>query len=176
MTGSRDHSGSSKLIDVRITVNHQASCAQVEPRQHLADFLRQTLGLKGARLGCEQGYCGSCTVDVNGEAVRACLTLAVQADGEDVTTIEAMSQDPVGQILQNCFVTHHAMQCGYCTAGMIISARALLLNNSSPSRDQVRKHLSGNYCRCTGYEAIVNAVMAASAQLQMLPSGGSHDL
>ena len=175
MTGSPEHVGSS-LINIQIQINHQPASGQVEPRLHLADFLRQCAGLKGTRLGCEQGHCGACTVDINGQAVRACLTLAVQADGECVQTIEGMSEDPVGQVLQDAFITHHAMQCGYCTAGMIMSARALLMHTHQPTREQVREGLSGNYCRCTGYEAIVNAVMAAAASLQGTSQGGAVDV
>ena len=158
---------------VRLTVNGEAVVGHAEPRQHLADFLRQGLGLKGTRLGCEQGHCGACTVEVEGEAVRACLTLAVQVEGKQVRTIEGMSDDPLGKTLQDSFIKHHAMQCGYCTAGMIISAKELLTVNPQPSREQVRHHLSGNYCRCTGYEAIVNAVMAVAG---LLAQGGGSDV
>jgi len=160
-------------VAIRLNVNGQSVAGHAEPRQHLADFLRQGLGLKGTRIGCEQGHCGACTVEVEGEAVRACLTLAVQVEGKQVRTIEGMSDDPLGKTLQDSFIKHHAMQCGYCTAGMIISAKELLTVNPQPSREQVRHHLSGNYCRCTGYEAIVNAVMAVAG---LLAQGGGSDV
>jgi aerobic-type carbon monoxide dehydrogenase small subunit (CoxS/CutS family) len=153
-------------LDIAICVNGQTRTARVSARTHLADVLRQQWGLNGTRLGCEMGQCGACTVEMQGLAVRSCLTLAVQAHGCEVRTIEGMDQDPVGSALQEAFVTHHAMQCGYCTAGMIMSARDLLTRQPDPSREEIRVHLSGQYCRCTGYESIVNAVMAAARRLR----------
>jgi carbon-monoxide dehydrogenase small subunit len=152
--------------EIALKVNGQILTARVSARTHLADVLRQQWGLNGTRLGCEMGQCGACTVDLGGSAVRACLTLAVQAQGHEVRTIEGMDQDPVGRVLQDSFVQHHAMQCGYCTSGMILCARDLLTRQPSPSRAQIREHLSGQYCRCTGYESIVNAVEAAARVLR----------
>ncbi|MEY3379779.1 MAG: hypothetical protein RL468_377 [Pseudomonadota bacterium] len=151
--------------EVSLTVNGQCLSAQVQARTHLADLLRASLGLNGTRLGCELGQCGACTVSLNGQSVRSCLTLAVQAQGASVLTIEGMADDPIGRVLQDCFIEHHAMQCGYCTAGMIISAHELLQEHPMPTGEQVRERLSGNYCRCTGYEAIVVAVLAAAKRL-----------
>ncbi len=153
-------------FDIAVRVNGQTRTARIEARTHLADVLRQHWGLNGTRLGCEMGQCGACTVDLQGQSVRACLTLAVQAHGCDVRTIEGMDQDRVGRALQDAFVAHHAMQCGYCTAGMIISARELLARDPAPDRAAIREHLSGQYCRCTGYESIVDAVEAAARVLR----------
>ncbi len=139
--------------------------AQVPARQHLGDFLREAQGLKGTHIGCEHGVCGACTVRVDGQAVRSCLTLAVQADATQVHTIEGLSADPVVRALQDSFVRCHAMQCGFCTPGMVLTAAELLQARPEPSRDEVREYLSGNYCRCTGYESIVNAVMDAAQTL-----------
>lgn len=163
MNGSNSTLG--EYIPIQVQVNGVKIASTVEPRQHLADFLRIELGLKGTRVGCEQGHCGACTVDIGGESVRACLTLAVQVNNKVVLTIEGLSQDPVGRTLQEFFTTYNASQCGFCTAGMIISARELLLQYLKPSRQQIRDHLSGNYCRCTGYESIINAVFAAAESL-----------
>jgi len=139
--------------------------ALVDARQHLGDFLRESQGLKGTHIGCEHGVCGACTVQVDGRAVRSCLTLAAQADSADVRTIEGLSDDPVVHALQDSFVRCHAMQCGFCTPGMVLTAAELLKLHSHPIREEVREYLSGNYCRCTGYESIVNAVMDAAQTL-----------
>jgi carbon-monoxide dehydrogenase small subunit len=139
--------------------------ALVDARQHLGDFLRESQGLKGTHIGCEHGVCGACTVQVDGRAVRSCLTLAAQADSADVRTIEGLSDDPVVHALQDSFVRCHAMQCGFCTPGMVLTAAELLKLHSHPTREEVREYLSGNYCRCTGYESIVNAVMDAAQTL-----------
>ncbi len=153
------------VLPIQLHVNGVPVCAQVEARQHLGDFLRESQGLKGTHIGCEHGVCGACTVRIDGTAVRSCLALAVQADACDVRTIEGLSGDPVVRALQDSFVRCHAMQCGFCTAGMILTAAELLQACPHPSREQVREHLSGNYCRCTGYESIVNAVMDAAQTL-----------
>lgn len=160
MSGSSEREAQAHPICIQ--VNGQVRQAQVSARTHLADLLRGTWGLTGTRLGCELGQCGACTVELNGQTARSCLTLAVQAHGAQVRTIEGMAQDPLGRRLQEAFIAHHAMQCGYCTAGMVIAARALLLECPSPTREQVRDHLSGHVCRCTGYESIVNAVMSVA--------------
>jgi len=152
--------------EIVLKVNGQTLTARVSARTHLADVLRQEWGLNGTRLGCEMGQCGACTVDLGGRAVRACLTLAAQAQGTEVRTIEGMDQDPIGRVLQDSFIKHHAMQCGYCTAGMVLCARDLLIRQPSPSRAEIREHLNGQYCRCTGYESIVNAVESAARVLR----------
>ena len=147
-------------IPVAFTVNGEAIEAPVPPRQHLADFLRETLGLTGTHLGCEQGVCGACSIRLDGEVVRGCLVLAVQADGGRVDTIEGLSDAGELADLQRAFERRNALQCGYCTPGMLLSAAELLARNARPTREEIREHLSGNYCRCTGYHAIVDAVEA----------------
>ena len=153
-------------LNIKLQVNGQPVHAQVSVRQHLGDFLRESQGFKGTRIGCEHGVCGACTVRVDGRAVRSCLTLAVQADAAQVFTIEGLSDDPVVRALQDSFVRCHAMQCGFCTAGMLLTAAELLEVQLEPSREEVREYLSGNYCRCTGYESIVNAVVDAAQTLR----------
>ena len=153
-------------LNIKLQVNGQPVHAQVSVRQHLGDFLRESQGFKGTHIGCEHGVCGACTVRVDGRAMRSCLTLAVQADGAQVFTIEGLSDDPVIRALQDSFVRCHAMQCGFCTAGMLLTAAELLQTQHEPSREEVREYLSGNYCRCTGYESIVNAVMDAAQTLR----------
>jgi carbon-monoxide dehydrogenase small subunit len=152
-------------VTVHLHVNGVPVRALVDARQHLGDFLRESQGLKGTHIGCEHGVCGACTVQVDGRAVRSCLTLAAQADSADVRTIEGLSHDPVVHALQDSFVRCHAMQCGFCTPGMVLTAAELLKLHSHPTREEVREYLSGNYCRCTGYESIVNAVMDAAQTL-----------
>ncbi len=165
MTFISDQQPDTGLI-IKLQVNGQPVHAQVSVRQHLGDFLRESQGFKGTHIGCEHGVCGACTVQVDGRAVRSCLTLAVQADAAQVFTIEGLSDEPVVRALQDSFVRCHAMQCGFCTAGMLLTAAELLQAQLEPSRDEVREYLSGNYCRCTGYESIVNAVMDAAQTLR----------
>ncbi len=143
---------------IAIEVNGERIEAQVLPRLNLADFLREHLHLTGTHVGCEHGVCGACTVRVNGEIVRACLMLAVQAGDAFVETIEGLSDSGEVADLQEAFRNRNALQCGYCTPGMLIAAQDLLKQNIDPSREQIREHLSGNYCRCTGYQAIIDAV------------------
>lgn len=162
-----------EALPIRLHVNGVPVVARTEARQHLGDFLRDAQGLKGTHLGCEYGVCGACTVRVDGKAVRSCLTLAVQADAADVRTIEGLGEDPIVHALQDSFIRCHAMQCGFCTPGMILTAAELLQAHPQPSRDEVRDYLSGNYCRCTGYEAIVNAVMDAARTLRQ-EAGHDH--
>jgi carbon-monoxide dehydrogenase small subunit len=149
-------------LDITLTVNGETVAERVEARKTLVDFLREDLGLTGSHVGCEHGVCGSCTVRVNGEIVRGCLMLAVQCDGAKVETIEGLSDSGEIADLQAAFEQRNALQCGYCTPGMIAAAQDLLLQakerGGMPSRDEIREHLSGNYCRCTGYHAIVDAV------------------
>ena len=150
------------LLDISLTVNGERVSERVEARKSLADFLREDLSLTGTHLGCEHGVCGACTVRVNGEIVRSCLMLAVQCDGAKVETIEGLSD--AGEIgdLQTAFAQRNALQCGYCTPGVLIAAQDLLARGDIPSREAIRDHLSGNYCRCTGYQAIVDAVEAVA--------------
>ena len=143
---------------VHVTVNGTGAQHHVLPRTHLIDFLRDDLGLKGSHLGCEHGVCGACTVRLDGQIVRGCLVLAVQTDGRRVDTIEGLSDSGTIRDLQQAFVRHNALQCGFCTSGMLMAASELLDNKPLASREEVREWMSGNYCRCTGYQAIVDAI------------------
>jgi carbon-monoxide dehydrogenase small subunit len=147
---------------ISLEVNGERVEAHVLPRINLADFLREHLKLTGTHVGCEHGVCGACTVRVNGEIVRSCLMLAVQVNGASVETIEGLSDSGEISDLQAAFRERNALQCGYCTPGMLISAQDLLRHEAEPGREQIREHLSGNYCRCTGYQAIVDAVEATA--------------
>ena len=149
---------------ITLVVNGDSVRETVEARQSLVDFLRETLALTGSHVGCEHGVCGACTVRVDGAIVRGCLMLAVQCDGARVETIEGLSD--AGEIadLQEAFVRRNALQCGFCTPGMLIGAQALLARAGVPSRDMIREHMSGNYCRCTGYQAIVDAIESIAQQ------------
>ena len=152
----------SDTMDISLTVNGESVSESAEPRMTLADFLRETLGLTGTHLGCEHGVCGTCTVRLEGEIVRGCLTLAVQCEGKRVETIEGVSDTGEFADLQEAFRVRNALQCGYCTPGMLLAAQELLQRGGVPSREEIRVHLSGNYCRCTGYHAIVDAVEATA--------------
>ena len=145
-------------VDITLTVNGTTVSRRVEPREHLVDFLREKLELTGSHTGCEHGVCGACTVRVNGEIVRGCLMLAVQADGCRVETIEGLSDSKELAKLQKAFHEKNALQCGFCTPGMLMAAQDLVLQKSKPTREEIRQHISGNYCRCTGYQAIVDAI------------------
>ena len=148
---------------VRLVVNGQAVSLEVEARLSLADCLRHRLGLTGTHLGCEHGVCGACTVIVDGEAVRSCLMLAVQADGAEIVTVEGLADGPALSPLQEAFREHHALQCGFCTPGMLTTAHALLTREPDADAERIREVLSGNLCRCTGYVSIVDAVLQARA-------------
>ncbi len=157
----------SGLYDITLTVNGERAMRRVEGRTHLVDFLRADLGLMGTHAGCEHGVCGACTLRVDGEIVRGCLVLAVQCDGRAVETIEGVSDSGEIRDLQDAFIARNAAQCGYCTPGMLMTAADLLSQNATPTRDEIREHISGNYCRCTGYHAIVDAVeTVAAARIQ----------
>ena len=145
-------------LDITLTVNGTQVSRRLQPRQHLVDFLREDLGLTGAHAGCEHGVCGACTVRVNGDIVRGCLMLAVQANGCRVETIEGLSDSKEIAGLQKAFHERNALQCGFCTPGMLLAAQDLLLKSKKPTREEIRIHISGNYCRCTGYQAIVDAI------------------
>jgi len=151
-------------VEVELTVNGAPRTARVEPRLTLADFLRERCELTGTHLGCEHGVCGACTVLLDGDAVRACLVLAVQADGHEVTTIEAIAS-PEGElsVVQEAFRDCHGLQCGFCTPGFVMSTTAFLRDNPDPTDDEIREGLSGNLCRCTGYQGILAAVRQAAA-------------
>lgn len=151
---------------VSFLVNGERVNAEVSPRRHLADFLREELGLTGTHIGCEHGVCGACTLRLDGEIVRGCLVLAVQANGKSVETIEGVSDSGEVADLQAAFEARNALQCGYCTPGMLLTAQDLLSREPNPSREAIREHLSGNYCRCTGYQAIVDAVESTARARQ----------
>lgn len=150
-------------IPMQVSVNGRRHSASVEPRLTLADYLREKCGLTGTHLGCEHGACGACTVLLDGQAVRSCLVFAVQVDGQEVTTVEGIAGEngelsPVQEAMKQC----HGLQCGFCTPGFVTSITALLRDNPAPSDAEIREGLSGNFCRCTGYQGIVNAVKRAA--------------
>jgi carbon-monoxide dehydrogenase small subunit len=151
-----------RFHDIALTVNGEDVHERVDARRTLVDFLREDLNLTGSHVGCEHGVCGACTVLLDGAIVRGCLTLAVQCDGAAVETIEGASDAGTIADLQEAFRARNALQCGFCTPGMLLTAAALLAQGGVPSRDKIREHLSGNYCRCTGYHAIVDAVEAVA--------------
>ncbi len=154
------------MTHMTVTVNGTQHEADVEPRTLLVYFLREQLGLTGATVGCDTSSCGSCTVLVNGESVKSCTMLAVQADGSDITTIEGLAQDGILHPVQQAFHEHHGLQCGYCTPGMILAAVSYLKESPDPTEEDVRLALEGNLCRCTGYHNIVKAVLAAAEELR----------
>jgi carbon-monoxide dehydrogenase small subunit len=147
-------------VDVRVTINGEAYERDVEPRKLLIHFLRDDLGLTGSHIGCDTGNCGACSVLVDGLLVKSCMMLAVQAEGATIETVEGLAQDGELNVLQQAFSDHHALQCGYCTPGMLMSATALLRQNAAPSEEEIRKGIQGNICRCTGYVNIVEAIKA----------------
>lgn len=143
---------------ISLTVNGEAVTETVKIRQNLVDFLRGAMGLTGSHVGCEHGVCGACTIEVDGSMVRGCLMFAVQADGSEVTTIEGLAEGARSTALRQAFVDRNALQCGYCTPGMLASALEYVENGGTADRQAIREHISGNYCRCTGYQAVVDAV------------------
>ncbi|HXR59487.1 MAG TPA: (2Fe-2S)-binding protein [Burkholderiales bacterium] len=149
-------------VDITLSVNGTTVKRRVEPRQHLVDFLRDELGLTGSHAGCEHGVCGACTVRVDGQIVRGCLMLAVQASGARVETVEGLSDSGELKDLQRHFHEKNALQCGFCTPGMLMAAQDLLKQKRKLTREEIRAHISGNYCRCTGYQAIVDAIEEAA--------------
>ncbi len=152
-------------IEVSLTVNGRTRAALVSPRMLLSDFIRHELALPGTHVGCEHGVCGSCNVLVDGKAVRSCLMFAVQTDGAQITTIEGFGDGDLDPI-QTAFWEEHGLQCGFCTPGMLASAKELLDHNPDPSDEEIREAISGNLCRCTGYEYIINAIRSAAAKLR----------
>ena len=149
---------------IKVTVNGRTYERMVEVRMTLADFLRQELDLTGTHLGCEHGVCGACTILVSGEAVRSCIMLAVQADGAELLTVESLAEGDELHPLQRAFQDQHALQCGFCTPGFLMTACALLRDNPAPTRAEVREAISGNICRCTGYQPIINAILQVSSE------------
>ncbi|APZ53600.1 (2Fe-2S)-binding protein [Salipiger abyssi] len=148
---------------VALKVNGEHHVVTVPTRKHLADILREDLGFTGVHVGCEHGVCGACTIRIDGAIARGCLILGGQSEGAEIETIEYLSSQPGTRDLVEAFVSENALQCGFCTPGMVISAAALLAETADPTREEVRAYLSGNYCRCTGYQAIVDAVMKTAA-------------
>ncbi len=151
---------------INVTVNGVAYREDVEPRLLLVDFLRDNLRLKGAHIGCEDGYCGACTAIVNGRAVKSCMMFAIQVDGAEILTVEGLASGAKLDPIQEAFREHHGLQCGYCTPAMLLSARQLLARNPDPTPPQIREGISGNICRCTGYTNIVKAIEAAAVKLR----------
>ena len=152
-------------VTVRVIVNGKEREAEVEPRTLLVYFLRENLGLTGTKVGCDTSQCGACVVNIDGDTVKSCTCLAVQVDGSNITTIEGLSEDENLHAVQEAFWNNHGLQCGYCTAGMIMTSVEFLKRNPRPSAEEVRDGLEGNICRCTGYHNIVKAVMSAAEAL-----------
>jgi len=153
-------------VDITVTVNGKARTASVPPRLLLSDFIRHTLNLPGTHVGCEHGVCGTCNVLVDGRVARSCLMFAVQADGAEIVTVEALGTAQRMHPLQHAFWEEHGLQCGFCTPGMLMSAYALLQANPSPTREEAREAVSDNLCRCTGYQTIVDAILSAAAKMR----------
>jgi aerobic carbon-monoxide dehydrogenase small subunit len=164
-----------RFLDISMRVNGEDVRERVEVRQTLVDFLRDDLGLTGSHIGCEQGVCGACTLMLDGAVVRGCLVLAVQCDGAEVETIEGISDSGAIADLQDAFQRRNALQCGFCTPGMLIGAQELLASDIVPSRDAIREHISGNYCRCTGYQAIVDAIESIALDRAAARAGRQAD-
>ncbi len=151
---------------IQITVNGETYHRQVEPRRLLSDFLRDDLNLRGTHVGCEHGICGACTILLNGETARSCLMFAVQADGAKITTVEGLAQNGELHPVQQAFWENHGLQCGFCTPGFLLTAFELLERNPNPTEQEVRVGLSGNMCRCTGYQGIIQSVLAAAEKMK----------
>jgi Aerobic-type carbon monoxide dehydrogenase, small subunit CoxS/CutS homologs len=163
------------VIKIKTRVNGKQIESEVEPRKLLVHFLREDLGLTGTHIGCDTSNCGACTVLIDGKAIKSCTMLAVQADGKDITTIEGISKDDELHPLQKAFLEKHGLQCGYCTSGMILTSFWLLKKNKNPTEEEIRKNLSGNLCRCTGYQRIVESVKYA-AQLMIEKEAEEHEM
>lgn len=159
--------------DIRVIINGRVYTDRVEPRLLLSDWIRHGAGLTGTHVGCEHGVCGACTILLNGEAVRSCLLFAVQADGADITTVEGLAPEP-GQLhpLQQAFMAEHALQCGFCTPGFLMTLVPFLQEHPAPSEDEIRAAISGNLCRCTGYQNIIQAVRRATGAAPPVGEGG----
>ena len=159
-------SESTQLVPVTVTVNGKSYEREVEPRLLLVEFVRETLGLTGTHIGCDTSFCGACTIIVDGDAVKSCTLLAVQADGSEILTVEGLQQDGELHPLQQAFSLNHGLQCGFCTPGMLMSSLALLAENPDPDIKAIRKRLGGNVCRCTGYQNIIKSVLDAAKNLR----------
>ena len=151
--------------DISFTINGELVHLEVEPNKTLLKMLREDLNLTGAKEGCGAGECGSCTVIIDGKAVNSCMMLAVEADGKDIVTVEGLAKNGVLDPLQETFIKNAALQCGYCTPGMLMSAKALLMRNPNPSEDDIKEAIGGNLCRCTGYKAILDAIKEAAGKI-----------
>lgn len=154
---------------IKLSVNGEQIEAMVEPRKLLSDFLREDVNLSGVHIGCEHGNCGACTIILNGELVRSCLTLAVQADGAEIMTVEGLASDGKLHPIQKAFHENHGAQCGFCTPGQVLTAYSLLNKNPKPTEDEIRDAMSGHLCRCTGYYSIVQSIKAAAEKLNEKP-------
>jgi aerobic-type carbon monoxide dehydrogenase small subunit (CoxS/CutS family) len=163
------------LSSIELSVNGTTMRGEAEPRMLLVDFIRHRLGLTGTHVGCAHGACGACTILLNGKTARSCLLFAVQVNGAQITTVEGLAVDGELSPLQQEFRNHHALQCGFCTPGMLISAQALLAENPNPTEQEVRRALAGNLCRCTGYNNIVHAVRATAKRLQAATASQNHE-
>lgn len=152
------------MAEITVTINGDAMTRTVPSRRLLVHFLRDDLGLRGPKIGCDTGHCGACTVRYDGKTIKSCMMLAIQADGAEIETVEAMAADGEMNDLQESFRKHHGLQCGYCTSGVLMSADFLLQRNPTPTEDEIRHGIQGNICRCTGYVNIVRAVKEASGQ------------
>ena len=159
----------SERSEITLTINGQVYSIRVEPRRTLVDAIREDCGQTGTHIGCEHGVCGACTVLVDGEPIRSCLMFAVQAEGKEIRTVEGLASGDEFNPLQRAFVEHHGLQCGFCTPGMIVRAYRLLQENKNPSEEEIRYGISGNLCRCTGYQNIVKAIQYAAAKLAGVP-------
>lgn len=157
----------SQLRKIRVKINGVEYSREVEPRKLLVDFIREDLELTGTNVGCEHGVCGACTILLNGESIRSCLMFAIQADGSEIMTVEGLAKDGQLHPLQKAFTDNHALQCGFCTPGQLISAYDLLKTNPSPAEEEIRIWMSGNICRCTGYHSIIKAISAASSNMKV---------
>lgn len=153
---------------ISVKINGQQCKREVEPRMLLVDFIRDELGLTGTHIGCDTGHCGACTIILNCVAVKSCMLFAVQANGANILTIEGVAKDPNLRPIQDAFLEHHALQCGYCTPGMILSSLFLLQRNPHPTDEEIKEAIEGNLCRCTGYLGVVDAVKAASQKMHMI--------
>jgi aerobic carbon-monoxide dehydrogenase small subunit len=158
-------------MPITLTINNQSYDLEVEPRMHLADVLREYLALNGTHIGCEHGVCGACTIRMDDLIIRSCLVFAVQANGSKIETIEGASDSGELKDLQEAFRSRNALQCGYCTPAMLLTAQDLLLKNPLPDREMIRDHISGNYCRCTGYQSIIDAIETVAHARQQTGAG-----
>jgi carbon-monoxide dehydrogenase small subunit len=158
---------------ISVDINGRQYKREVEPRMLLVDFIRSELGLTGTHIGCDTGHCGACTIILNGVSVKSCLLFAAQANGANILTIEGVARDPNLRPIQDAFLDQHALQCGYCTPGMILSSLFLLQRNPKPSDEEIRKGIEGNLCRCTGYQGVLNAVKIASRKMHVTKLTGA---